>query len=121
MKGEGKRQSKPRRQLSGQPGQTATPPELLKALNHPLRRRILRALHDAAEARSPGELSRAFLLPVSHVSYHVRVLMEKNAVALTDVRPVRGSTEHFYASVVAVNEMAVQLLDSTEEEDALLP
>jgi DNA-binding transcriptional ArsR family regulator len=104
VKGSGKRHSK-----------------LLEALNHPLRRRILRTLHEAGEARSPGELGRDFRLPVSNVSYHVKVLREKDAVALTDLRPARGSVEHFYVSLVAANEMAIQLLDSTEEEDASLP
>lgn len=112
-----KKQSEPKRQLADRPSQTATPNALRKALNHPLRRRILRTLHDVEEARSPGELSKALRLPVSHVSYHIQVLREKHAIALTDTRPVRGAVEHFYASTVAEDQSTLQFLGSTEEED----
>lgn len=91
--------------------------ELLKALNHPLRRRILRTLHEAEEAMSPIQLSRTLLVPVSNVSYHVRVLRDKGALSLRRTRPVRGSSEHFYASTLARNPVAVHLLESTASED----
>jgi len=108
---------KPIRRLADQPDQTPTFPELLKALNHPLRRRILRALHEAGEARSPRELSQDLGVPLSNVSYHVRVLRSKDVIALTDRRPVRGSSEHFYISVLPENTMVVQLLESIAQED----
>jgi DNA-binding transcriptional ArsR family regulator len=111
------KQSAPKRRLAGPPSQTAAPNALLKALSHPLRRRILRKLHDVDEARSPGELSEAFSLPVGNLSYHIKVLQQTHAVALTDTRPVRGTLEHFYVSTVAGDESALQLLKSTEEED----
>jgi len=91
--------------------------ELLAALNHPLRRRILRTLHGAGEARSSAELSKAFQMPVSKISYHVRVLHESHVVALTDRRRVRGNTEHFYVSTLAANELAAHLLELVEGED----
>jgi DNA-binding transcriptional ArsR family regulator len=91
--------------------------DVLKALNHPLRRRILRSLHDGGGPRSPIQLSRALRVPVSNVSYHVRVLRDRGVVALVSTRPVRGSSEHFYASSLAGNAVAVQLLESTAAED----
>jgi DNA-binding transcriptional ArsR family regulator len=105
------------RRFADRPNRPPTYPELLQALNHPLRRRILRTLHEAGEARSPIELSQAFDTPLSNVSYHVKVLREKGAIALTDRRPVRGTAEHFYFSVLPENRLAVQLLDSTRRED----
>lgn len=91
--------------------------EVLKALNHPLRRRILRALHDGVRAKSPIQLSRELKVPVSNVSYHVRVLRDKGVVTLISTRPVRGSSEHFYSSTLADHAVAVQLLESTAGED----
>lgn len=108
---------KPMRRFADQPDRVPTYPELLQALSHPLRRRILRTLHEAGEARSPRELSRVFRAPVSNVSYHVRVLRDKGAIALTDRRPVRGTAEHFYFSVLAENRLAVRLLASSKRED----
>lgn len=96
---------------------SAAQQDLLKALNHPLRRRIIRALHEGDEARSPCQLGRSLHVAVSNVSYHVRVLQDNGLIVLTGRRPVRGSTEHFYASTVAANELAVQLLESTAEGD----
>src|ERR1700742_3128765 len=49
--------------------------DLLTALRHPLRRRILRRMDDD-EAISPRELSRLLAEPLSNVSYHVRVLVD---------------------------------------------
>ena len=73
--------------------------DLLTALHHPLRRRILRELADG-EARSPRELATALRQPLSNVSYHVRVLADRGAVALVETKPVRGSVQHFYRCAV---------------------
>jgi len=120
MKGRGEEPPEPNRQLAVRPDRVANNGELLQVLNHPLRRRILRTLHEAGEARSPRELSRAFRVPLTNLSYHVRVLREKGAIALTDRQPVRGSAEHFYFSVLPGNKLAIQLLESTEPEDRAL-
>jgi DNA-binding transcriptional ArsR family regulator len=73
--------------------------QLLMALGHPLRRRILRALADSRPA-SPRELSDALAQPLSNVSYHVRVLVQSKAVTLVGTKPARGSIQHFYRSNV---------------------
>ncbi len=73
--------------------------DLLIALRHPLRRRILRELADG-EAHSPRELAAALRRPLSNVSYHVRVLTERGATILVGTEPSRGSVEHFYRSAV---------------------
>jgi DNA-binding transcriptional ArsR family regulator len=108
--------AKPTRQLARSP-EPPSYPTLLQALNHPLRRQILLALHEAGEARSPRELSQVVRDPLSNVSYHVRVLRAKGVVALTDSRQVRGSSEHFYASVLPEGGIAVRLLESTAREE----
>jgi DNA-binding transcriptional ArsR family regulator len=89
----------------------------IRAIGAPQRRRILRALHEAGEARSPNELSKAVGSSLGHVSYHVRVLTACGVVALTDTRPRRGAVEHFYASTVIDDELVIKLLGDTRAED----
>jgi len=89
--------------------------DLLTALRHPLRRRILRRMDDQ-EAISPRELSRQLHEPLSNVSYHVRVLVDCSAVTLVDTQPVRGSMKHFYCSAIDA-PWARQVLGISEAED----
>lgn len=108
--------AEPVRQLAG-PSASPSPSDVLHALNHPLRRRILRALHQAGEARSPRELSETLCDPLSNVSYHVRVLRARGVVAETDRQAVRGAVQTFVCSVLDKNGTAVKLLESTAGED----
>ena len=73
--------------------------DLLAALRHPLRRRILRLMADG-EVASPRELSVALRQPLSNVSYHVRVLAERGAVTLVGTTPTHGSVQHFYCTAL---------------------
>lgn len=74
--------------------------DLFVAMAHPLRRRILRAMHDGLGDVSPRELADRLKQPLSRLSYHVKVLEKCGALELVDTQPVRGSTQHFYRSVV---------------------
>jgi DNA-binding transcriptional ArsR family regulator len=89
--------------------------DLLTALRHPLRRRILRRM-DEEDAISPRDLSRLLGQPLSNVSYHVRVLVDCGAVTLVDTQPVRGSMQHFYCSAIDA-PWARQVLGISETED----
>ncbi|MBA3865423.1 MAG: helix-turn-helix transcriptional regulator [Solirubrobacterales bacterium] len=91
---------------------------LLEALRHPLRRRLLRMMA-GEEAISPRELATALDRPLSNVSYHVRVLAECGAVTLVKTTPVRGSMQHFYRSTVeAPWAREIIELDDPEVESA---
>ena len=87
---------------------------LLIALRHPLRRRILREMADG-KAISPLELANELRQPLSNVSYHVRVLADLAAVTLVDTKPTRGSVQHFYRSAVTA-PWARQVLGLRESE-----
>jgi DNA-binding transcriptional ArsR family regulator len=76
-----------------------TEQQLLVALKHPLRRRILRKMI-ATDRISPRQLATELKEPLSNVSYHVRVLSEIEAATLVDRKPVRGSVQHFYSSSI---------------------
>jgi DNA-binding transcriptional ArsR family regulator len=88
--------------------------DLLAALSHPLRRRILRELA-ATGTTSPRQLSEALGQPLSNVSYHVRVLADRGAMTLVETKPARGSIEHFYRVAVKA-PWAWQILGLEEDE-----
>jgi DNA-binding transcriptional ArsR family regulator len=89
--------------------------EMLLALRHPLRRQILQGLK-GDRARSPRELADRFGLPLSNVSYHVRVLADCGAVKLVRTRRVRGATQHFYRSSIKSGWALTVLKSSTEKQ-----
>ena len=74
--------------------------DLFIALGHPLRRQILRKMIAEDNETSPCELAADLDQPLSRLSYHVRVLAQNSAVKLVRTRQIRGSTEHFYRSVL---------------------
>jgi DNA-binding transcriptional ArsR family regulator len=88
--------------------------DLLTALRHPLRRRILREMADG-KTISPRELSIALRQPLSNVSYHVRVLAACAAITLVKTKPARGSIQHFYRSAVDA-PWARQVLEMGEND-----
>jgi DNA-binding transcriptional ArsR family regulator len=108
--------TEPRRHLVG-PSVPPTPDQILRGLNHPRRRRILRALHKAGEARSASEIAKAIRVELKQVTHHFKVLKECGVIALTDSRPVRGSVERFYASTVTGDKPTLLFLDSSEGHD----
>jgi DNA-binding transcriptional ArsR family regulator len=72
----------------------------LIALRHELRRRILRKMFEEEAPISPRQLADALHEPLSNVSYHVRVLVDCDAVTLVGREPVRGSMQHFYSPAI---------------------
>lgn len=70
----------------------------LSALNHPLRRQLLRLLIEADEPTSPRELAITLDKTLTKVSYHVRVLARCGAVSLIRTEPARGSIQHLYVA-----------------------
>jgi DNA-binding transcriptional ArsR family regulator len=92
---------------------------VLSALGHSLRRRILRLLLGDDEATSPTQAAGRLDAPLSHVSYHFRVLARAKALKKTGERPVRGSVQHFYRVNPAVAEMPMvtEVLAATSNDD----
>jgi DNA-binding transcriptional ArsR family regulator len=70
--------------------------KLLVALRHPIRRRVLLETRGGEEPMSPKGMAAQLRMPVSNVSYHVRVLAECGALRLVGTQPKRGSMQHFY-------------------------
>jgi DNA-binding transcriptional ArsR family regulator len=94
---------------------------VLGALNHSLRRRIMRiALSKGRRSISPTEAAKLLGVPLSNVSYHFRVLAKRKALEMTSQQPVRGSIKHFYRANQAVKKMPMvtAVLAATEATDA---
>jgi DNA-binding transcriptional ArsR family regulator len=98
------------------------PRKLEHGLDHVTRRRILRALHEGQQERSPAQLSREGEpldgLSLSVVAYHMSVLAKYEMVSEMRSQPNRGALEHFYVSAVEDNPQVVAILAQTEELDA---
>lgn len=88
-----KRKAKKRKRRTGKSPQEV----LVKALNHPVRAKALTILSD--RIASPKEISDEIDVPLSNVSYHVRVLDELGLVEIMEEESVRGSVAHFYKAV----------------------
>jgi DNA-binding transcriptional ArsR family regulator len=73
-----------------------TDPRLAKALAHPLRIEILRALGD--RTASPSEIAAEVGAPLTNVSYHVRKLRALGLIKLVRKTPKRGVVEHYYSA-----------------------
>lgn len=88
--------------------------DLFVAMAHPLRRRILRTMHTGDGELSPRELADRLEQPLSRLSYHVKVLSQCGALELVSTKQVRGSTQHFYRSVVDATWALLALEASAE-------
>jgi DNA-binding transcriptional ArsR family regulator len=73
-------------------------PRVIKALTHPLRVQILRALEE--RTASPSELADEIGAPLGNVSYHVRQLHALGLIKLVRKTPRRGAIEHHYKALV---------------------
>ena len=73
-------------------------PRVIKALTHPLRVQILRALEE--RTASPSELADEIGAPLGNVSYHVRQLHALGLIKLVKRTPRRGAIEHHYKALV---------------------
>jgi DNA-binding transcriptional ArsR family regulator len=69
---------------------------LVRAIAHPMRVRILEALQ--GRIASPTELAREFEESLGVVSYHANALLDVECLEPVGTRPRRGTIEHFYTA-----------------------
>nr|WP_279672206.1 winged helix-turn-helix domain-containing protein [Flexivirga meconopsidis] len=72
-------------------------PAQRRALEHPLRHRLLRAL--PVEGATISQLSRLAKTNKGNVSHHLRVLLDAGLVQQGPTRTVRGGTEQYFLPV----------------------
>jgi DNA-binding transcriptional ArsR family regulator len=70
--------------------------DLVRALAHPMRVRILEALQ--GRVASPTELAREFRESLGVVSYHANALLDVECIEQVRTQPKRGTIEHFYTA-----------------------
>lgn len=71
---------------------------LVAALSHPLRVRILEVLY--SKVSSPREIAEELDAKVGDVSYHVAKLRDLGALELVRTEPRRGTLKHFYRATI---------------------
>lgn len=76
--------------------QGAVAQELLDALRHEERRRILKIAVDSGRPLSPSMASEELSAPLRSTSKHFKALLAAGLLVLVTEVPVRGATEHFY-------------------------
>lgn len=91
--------------------------DMLLAIAHPLRRRILRRLGEGDEPTSPIQLADDLEGPLGKIAYHVRVLWRLGVLSAAGEQQVRGAVEHFYLSTIENDPPIETLLDETRKED----
>lgn len=111
-----KKVAKKRRDEHGN-GQTDLSSEALRALNHQVRRQILRFLHEPDGPRSPIRVAKKLGEPVNSISYHFKELLKRDIIALKKTIPARGAVEHVYASKVSRDLGIRRLLEMTRRSD----
>jgi DNA-binding transcriptional ArsR family regulator len=72
--------------------------DVLAALQHPVRRAILRKLVEVPAPISPREAAEGIDAALSTVSYHFRVLSSSGLADLDHTQQVRGALQHFYVA-----------------------
>jgi len=90
---------------------------LIRAIDHSLRRCVLRALLDSEEPRSPNEIKGILGLKLNSVAYHTRILLRLGAVERAGNQMVRGAMEHFYLPTIEGDSPIEALLEETREFD----
>jgi DNA-binding transcriptional ArsR family regulator len=71
--------------------------QLVRALSHPLRLRILQVLNE--REASPNELKDLLDHPLGNVAYHARVLEKSGCIKQVRTARRRGAVEHFFRAV----------------------
>lgn len=82
------------------------PAPLIHALNHSIRRQVLRLMEERGEEGrlSPVEAADILDLSLTTVAYHFRVLVATKAIVEVGRRQVRGTIQHFFRLSDTVRE-----------------
>jgi DNA-binding transcriptional ArsR family regulator len=96
----------PKKKRQRKPKATTPEDRLLQVLAHPLRKQLFRLYVQEGGMLSPKELSDFTKKHVSNVGYHVRVLVDYEAVEIVAEQQRRGSVEHFYEATSLVDEVS---------------
>lgn len=91
--------------------------DVLKALNHPVRRQVMSMLDDGIA--SPKELAGRLGLSIPSVSYHVGILRDLGLIKVVRETPRRGAIERHYKAVsraLSVRQVVDWVLASDQDK-----
>jgi DNA-binding transcriptional ArsR family regulator len=91
--------------------------QVILAIAHPLRRRMLRMMVKREEPLSPAQIAEEFGLPVGTIAYHAKVLWHFEAVEPIREPEARGVAEHLYEATIENAPPIETLLEETREAD----
>jgi DNA-binding transcriptional ArsR family regulator len=91
--------------------------QMILAIAHPLRRRMLRMIVKQGEPLSPAQMAREFGLPVGTITYHAKVLWHFEAVEPIRDPQAAGAAEHRYEATIENDPPIETLLEETREAD----
>jgi DNA-binding transcriptional ArsR family regulator len=95
-------------------------PHQQRALEHPIRRRILRVLTHDSSPQTLIDLGEGIPdTSVSTIGYHLLVLEECAFVSVSGVLTGPGDAERHFASNIADNRVVIQALQETQRLDEL--
>jgi hypothetical protein len=90
------------------------------ALDHPIRRQILRALSQDADSRTLVDLSEEMpAANISTIGYHLLVLEKCDMVSVSGVVTPPGGAKRGFASNIADNQGVVTALSAMQRLDGL--
>ncbi|MCW2966821.1 MAG: transcriptional regulator, ArsR family [Solirubrobacteraceae bacterium] len=95
-----------------------TDSDVLKALNHPVRRKVMAALDEGIA--SPKELAGLLGLTIPNVSYHVGILRNLGLIKVVRETPRRGAIERHYKATARTLSVR-QVLDWVLASDQSRP
>jgi Helix-turn-helix domain len=93
--------------------------EICRALAHPCRRQILRALTAEDQGMSTVQLDplTGASYSLSCTSYHARRLEEAELIAQVGSEGAEGTLTHCYSSLIGGNGLLLAVLEATEASD----
>lgn len=95
-------------------------PHQQRALDHPIRRQILRVLNRGANPQTLTDISEGVPdTSTSTIGYHLLVLEECAFVSVSGILTGPGDAERHFASNVADNRVVMLALQETERLDEL--
>jgi predicted transcriptional regulator len=98
------------------------PADARKALEHPYRRQILRALQPESTRLSPAELTESGPLPrsLSYATYHLKVLANSGLAEGVESEPAEGGVTRRFSSLIGDDSPVLTVLRDTEQSDRQL-
>jgi DNA-binding transcriptional ArsR family regulator len=93
-------------------------PHQRRALEHPIRRQLLRCLNRTHEAQTLADLGECVPdVGISTISYHILVLQQCGFVSVSPELPRPGRVGHSFSSNIADDRVVTVALDATLQLD----